>query len=144
LKPLSQNELVDQFLAGTDKDREVTDPNLGEHFHKLPGFSKGKVKTDQFKLAGLKELHTRSRADISATLLSVLEIKRGIVAFQWTLGSDFIKVDYIDGFEQKKVPEPQRIILEEILTTTLKMRNNVRTIKWELGKDCIEVSYIVT
>ena len=146
MKVLSQNDMVEQFMAGTDSGREVTDkvkiPDLAKYFYKLPLIAKNKVKTSQLKLAGLKDLHNRSRAEIANTLLSVLDIQRGVVALQWRIQQDHIDIEYIEGFEQKVRRELEQAELETILTQILKTRKNISAIRWDLGKEYIEVSYL--
>lgn len=142
----SQNDIVEQYMMTKDTGKEVTDklriPDLASLFLRTPSAMKNKVKTTNQKILGLTQLHTKPKDEVAEVFISQCLERRGIVGFEWRVGTDTLTVSVVDGFTQKTIDEPHRVLIKTILVNALKARKSVTGIKWELGSDYIEISYI--
>lgn len=142
----SQNDIVDQYMMNQDTGKEVKDkiriPDLASLFLKAPAAQKAKVRTENQKIMGLMQLHTKPKDEVADVFISQALERRGVVGFSWEIGKDILQLSILDGFQQKPIDEPRRVMIQSLLVNVLKSRKAITAVRWDLGSDYIEISYI--
>lgn len=145
LNPLSQTDIVQQFLSQKEIGTEIVDrtkvPGLAYFFQRPAG--RGKPKEGVTQVALLKNAHLKGIGEIAALLANVADYRLGCVGFQWRVGEPTVKLWYYEGYDSETGMDAQeKASLVEVLTNVLKSRRNLTSIKLEYGSNVVELTYV--
>ncbi len=145
LNPLSQTDIVQQYLSQKEIGTEIVDrakvPGLAYFFQRPSG--RGKPKEGTTQVAALKQAHLKGVKECATLLADVADFRLGCVGFQWHVGEPTVKLWYYEVYDDEAGMDAQeKASLAEVLTNVLKSRRNLTSVKLEYGSNVVELAYV--